>query len=234
MADNVQLQAKEREGKGKNDSRRLRKSGQTPAVLYADGGNTALVVPNKLLDYTLTHYGDNALYDLDFGEGKQTARVVDVQRNPVNDQLIHVDFAPVNMREVIEITVPLTLVGEAPGTEEGGVLAQVAYEVQAESLPGDIPQEIEVDVSNLGMNENMTLADVTMPEGVTLLSDLEEVVATVTPPDIITDEELEAAGVVEEESDEDIAEREAEEAEAAEGDGEEGSGSDGEDSEEQR
>ncbi|WP_119068894.1 50S ribosomal protein L25 [Rubrobacter indicoceani] len=222
MADNVQLQARERESKGKNDSRRLRKSGQTPAVLYADGGNTSLAVPNKLLDYTLTHYGDNALYDLDFGEGKQTARVVDVQRNPVNDRLIHVDFAPVNMREVIEITVPLTLVGEAPGTEEGGVLAQVAYEIQAESLPGDIPQEIEVDVSSLGMNENMTLADVTMPEGVTLVSDPEEVVATVTPPDIITDEELEAAGVVEEESDEETAERE--EAEAAEEDGDAGSG----------
>lgn len=229
MADNVQLQAKERESKGKNDSRRLRKSGQTPAVLYAEGGNTSLAVPNKLLDYTLTHYGDNALYDLDFGEGKQTARVVDVQRNPVNDRLIHVDFAPVNMREVIEITVPLTLVGEAPGTDEGGVLAQVAYEIQAESLPGDIPQEIEVDVSGIGMNENLTLADITMPEGVTLVSDPEEVVATVTPPDIITDEELEAAGVVEDESDEETAEREADEAEAAEEDGE---GSDGD--EEQR
>ncbi|MGI8648833.1 MAG: 50S ribosomal protein L25 [Rubrobacter sp.] len=232
MADNVQLQAKERESKGKNDSRRLRKSGQTPAVLYAEGGNTALAVPNKLLDYTLTHYGDNALYDLDFGEGKQTARVVDVQRNPVNDRLIHVDFAPVNMREVIEITVPLTLVGEAPGTDEGGVLAQVAYEIQAESLPGDIPQEIEVDVSSLGMNENMTLADITMPEGVTLVSDPEEVVATVTPPDIITDEELEAAGVVEDESDEETAEREA--AEEAEAEGDEDSSDSDENNEEQR
>ncbi|AHY46071.1 ribosomal protein L25, Ctc-form [Rubrobacter radiotolerans] len=218
MADNVQLQATEREGRGKNDSRRLRESGFTPAVLYAEGGNASLAVPNKPLDYTLTHYGDNALYDLDFGEGKQTARVVDVQRNPVNGKLLHVDFAPVNMREAIEVTVPLTLVGEAPGAEEGGVLAQVAYEVQVESLPGDIPQEIEVDVSGLGMNENLTLADITMPEGVTLISEPEEVVATITPPDVITEEDLEAAGVVEEESDEEATAREEAEGEEQAGD----------------
>lgn len=225
MADNVQLQATERENRGKNDSRRLRADGFTPAVLYGDEGSTALVVQNRVLDYTLTHFGDNALYDLDFGEGTQTARVVDVQRNPVNDRLIHVDFAPVDMREKIEITVPLTVVGEAIGTtEDEGVLTQVAYEVQVESLPGNIPQEIEADVTSLAMNENLTLADLQMPEGVTLVSEPEDVVATVTPPDVITDEDLEAAGVVEDESDEETAEREAAEAEEGEEDSDEDSG----------
>ena len=114
-------------------------------------------------------------------------------------------------------TVPLTIVGEAAGSEEGGVLQQVAYEIQVETLPGDIPQEITLDVTPLGMNENLTLGDLTLPEGVELLSDPEEVAATVTQPTEITDEEMEAAGIVEEESDEEIAA--AEEAEgAAEGD----------------
>jgi large subunit ribosomal protein L25 len=212
MADNVDLQASEREGRGKNAARRLRAMGMIPAVLYGDGdgSSTPLAVPDKVVDYTLHHLGDNALYDIDLGSGAATARIVDVQRDPVSGRLIHVDFAPVNMRERIEVTVPLHVVGESPGAEEGGVLQQVAYEVQIESLPGDIPQEITLDVSTLGMNENLTLADVVLPEGVTLISDPEEVAATVTAPTEITEEDLEAAGVVEEPSDEEAAEEAAE------------------------
>ena len=202
MADNVDLQAKEREDRGKNAARRLRASGMVPAVLYGDGseagGSTALAVPDKVVDYTLQHLGDNALYDIDLGAGGSTARIVDAQRDPVSGRLIHVDFAPVNMRERIEITVPLHVVGEAPGAEEGGVLQQVAYEVQIETLPGDIPQELTLDVSSLGMNENLTLADLDLPDGIILISDPEEVAATVTVPTEITEEDLEAAGVVEE------------------------------------
>jgi large subunit ribosomal protein L25 len=228
MADNVDLQAKEREERGKNAARRLRASGMVPAVLYGDGDgrSTALAVPDKVVDYTLHHLGDNALYDIDLGSGAATARIVDVQRDPVSGRLIHVDFAPVDMLERIEVTVPLHVVGEAPGTEEGGVLQQVAYELRIESLPGDIPQEITLDVSTLGMNENLTLADVTLPDGVTLVSDPEDVAATVTAPTEITEEELEAAGVVEEPSEEEVEAEEAEgEEETEEASPEEGEGS---------
>jgi len=215
MADNVGLQANEREGRGKNDARRLRTQGFVPAVLYGDGSDaTVLAVPEKIVDYTLQHVGDNALYDLSIGSGgSSTARVVDAQRNPVTGRLVHVDFAPVNMRERIVITVPLTVAGtdESPGVSEGGVLDQVAYEIEVESLPGNIPQELVVDVSGLGLNENLSLGDISLPEGVTLISDPEEVAVTVTPPTEITDEEMEAAGIVEEPSDEDAEEVEAEE-----------------------
>jgi|1186.fasta_scaffold295904_2 large subunit ribosomal protein L25 len=215
MAEYVELQAREREGRGKNDARRLRRQGMLPAVLYGDGdenGNMVLTVPTKVVDYTLHHLGDNALYELSVGsQSSLTARVVDVQRNPVSGKLIHVDFAPVDMTERIVITVPLTVAGNSPGVDEGGVLDQVAYEVEVESLPGNIPQELTVDVSNLGMNENLTLADIELPEGVTLISDPEEVAATVTPPTEITDEEMEAAGIVEEPSDEEAEEVELEE-----------------------
>ena len=218
MADNVDLQAQERAERGKNAARRLRTSGMTPAVLYGGGneadGSTALAIPTKIVDYTLHHFGDNALYNIAIDGDTSTARVVDAQRDPVSGLLIHVDFAPVNMREIIEVTVPLTVTGEAPGVDEGGVLQQVAYEIQVESLPGDIPQEITLDVSSLGMNENLTLGDLTLPEGVALLSEPEEVAVTVTAPTEITEEEMEAAGIVEEPTDE---EELAEEGEAAEG-----------------
>ena len=210
MANNVDLQAKEREERGKNAARRLRASGMIPAVLYGDGDgkSTSLAVPDKVVDYTLHHLGDNALYDIDLGAGTSTARIVDVQRDPVTGRLVHVDFAPVDMLERIEVTVPLHVVGEAPGTEEGGVLQQVAYEVRIESLPGDIPQELTLDVSALGMGENLTLADVSLPGGVALISDPEEVAAVVTAPTEITEEEMEAAGIVEEEPEEEAAEEE--------------------------
>ena len=220
MADNVDLQAREREGRGKNDARRWRAQGFTPAVLYGDGGvggvagNTVLAVPTKIVDYTLQHFGDNALYDLKVGGGTSaTARVVDAHRDPVSGRLVHVDFAPVNMRERIVITVPLTVAGneESPGVSEGGVLDQVAYEVEVESLPGNIPQELTIDVSGLEMNENLTLADIRLPEGVEMISDPEEIAATVTPPTEITDEEMEAAGIVEEPSDEEADEVELDE-----------------------
>ncbi len=205
MADNVDLQAQEREGRGKNAARRLRASGMTPAVLYGDGESTSLSIPTKIVDYTLHHFGDNALYDIIVGGSTSTARVVDAHRDPVSGSLVHVDFAPVNMRERIEVTVPLAVTGEAPGVDEGGVLQQVAYEIQVESLPGDIPQEITLDVSHLGMNENLTLGDLSFPEGVTLISDPEEVAATITAPTEITEEEIEAAGIVEEPTDEEEA-----------------------------
>jgi len=215
MADNVELQAREREGRGKNDARRLRAQGMTPAVLYGDGDGTAvLAVPTKVVDYTLHHSGDNALYDLSIGSGgSSTARVVDVHRDPVSGRLIHVDFAPVNMRERIVVTVPLTVDGtdESPGVNEGGVLDQVAYEVEIESLPGNIPQELTIDVSGLEMNENLTLGDIRLPEDVTLISDPEDIAAAVTTPTEISDEEMEAAGIVEEPSDEQAEEVEIEE-----------------------
>ena len=234
MADNVDLQARPREERGKNAARRLRASGMLPAVLYGDGDgvSTALAVPDRVVDYTLQHFGDNALYDIDLGAGGSTARIVDVQRDPVSGRLLHVDFAPVDMQQRIEVTVPLHVVGEAPGTEEGGVLQQVAYEVQIETLPGDIPQELTLDVSSLGMNENLTLADLRLPEGITLVSDPEEVAAIITAPTEITEEDLEAAGVVEEEPEEAVEEGE-EALEAAEGEEEPDEGEEPEDENQQ-
>ena len=137
MADNVSgRQGSERPGQERARSLRRRYA----AVLYGDGDGTAvLAVPTKVVDYTLQHSGDNALYELSIGSGgSSTARVVDVHRDPVSGRLIHVDFAPVNMRERIVVTVPLAVDGtdESPGVNEGGVLDQVAYEVEVESLTG--------------------------------------------------------------------------------------------------
>ena len=202
MADNVNLEAREHEGRGENAARRLRAGGMVPAVLHGgeDGQSTAVAVPTKMVACTLPDVGDNALYDVNLGGQSSTIRVVDVQRNPLTGALVHVDFAPVNMRERVVVTVPLTLAGEAPGAAEGAVVDQVAYEIEVETLPGDIPGEATLDVSDLQTGENLTLSAVRLPEGVELVSDPEEVAATVTAPTEISEEELEEAGIVEEPS----------------------------------
>ena len=166
MADNVDLQAKRALRAWQERSPALAGFGMVPAVLYGgDGDATALAVPNKIVDFTLHHTGDNALYDIDLGSGGSTARIVDVQRDPVSGRLMHVDFAPVNMRERIEVTVPLHVVRRGPWRRRGWRPAAGRLRGPIESLPGDIPQELTIDVSSLGMGENLTLADVALPEG---------------------------------------------------------------------
>lgn len=224
---NVGLQVSEREGRGKNDARRLRVRGMVPAVLYGpsgEAGSTVLAVPDKIVDYTLSHVGDNALYDMHLGGRDLTARIVDVHRHPVSGKLLHIDFAPVNMRERIVVTVPVAVTGESVGVSEGGVLQQVAYEIELETLPGDIPEQVELDVSSLLVNENLTLGDIPLPAGAILQSDPEEIAATVTAPTEITDEEMEAAGIVEEPTDAEEAAEAAEGEPDTAGEGEAGSG----------
>jgi large subunit ribosomal protein L25 len=103
----------------------------------------------------------------------------------VRGEIVHVDFLRVNMKEKIQTTVVLELVGadDAPGVDQGGVLSQETREINIEALPGDIPDTITHDVSAMQINDTLTLAAVTAPDGITLLDDLEEtVIATITPP----------------------------------------------------
>jgi large subunit ribosomal protein L25 len=153
--------------------------------------------------------------------------VKDQHRDPVRGRVLHIDLLKVRLDEKIQSTVALELEGieDAPGVREGGVLEQVTREVNVSALPTDIPDRIVVDVSGLGIAENMLLSAVTPPSGVELLDDLEEtVVATVTAPT-----EIEEPEELEEEVAEVGAEGEtAEEAEAAAEGGAEGASEGGE------
>jgi large subunit ribosomal protein L25 len=157
--------------------------------------------------------------------------VKDEQHHPVTGSLLHVDLLRVRLDRAIEATTILELVGgdEAPGVKEGGVLEQVTRELNIEALPTSIPDTIEHDVSTMEMNDTLTLAAITAPEGVTLLDDLEEtVVATLSPPRVEEEpeeeieEETELVGEdgepIEREAAEGEAEAPAEGAAEAEGD----------------
>src|SRR4051794_3968141 len=170
---------------GSRSARRLRRDGLVPGVIY--GGDVAaehFAVDARILRNTLAHSG--AILEVSIDGAKGTPVLVkDVQRHPVRGEIVHVDLLRVNMNETIHTTVVLELTGadDAPGVMEGGVLSQETREVNIEALPGDIPDSIVHDVSGMQINETLTLSAVTVPDGITLLDDLEEtVIATITPP----------------------------------------------------
>jgi large subunit ribosomal protein L25 len=168
---------------GSRATRRLRRSGRVPGILYG-GGSEPLTfsVDARELRHALAAHG--AVLEV-VDEGKATPAILkSAQHHPVRGDTMHVDLLRVNLNVAIAAIVPLELVGadDAPGVKEGGVLEQIMREINIEALPTAIPESIAYDVSAMQINDTVTLAEVPVPAGITLLDDLEETVATLTPP----------------------------------------------------
>ncbi|HEX6457929.1 MAG TPA: 50S ribosomal protein L25 [Thermoleophilaceae bacterium] len=221
------LEVEEREERGTRATKRLRKDGYVPGVVY--GGDDC--VPFKVNYRTLRaalHDG-SALIDLKIGGG--TARPVivkDQQHHPVRGDVMHIDLLQVRLDEKISSTVALELenVEEAPGVKEGGVLEHVTRELNIEALPTDIPERITVDVSGMDINATMHLSEISAPQGVAFLDDPEEtIIATITVPTEVVEPEIEEETELVGEEAEAAAEAEAEAgAEGATGDEAEAAG----------
>jgi large subunit ribosomal protein L25 len=204
-------------------TRRLRRAGRVPGVIYGGGTDpVAFDVDARDLRHALAASG--AVIELSIGSDQTPAVLKDAYYDPVRGETMHIDFLRVRLDVAIHSTVVLNLIGaeEAPGVVEGGVLEQVTRELNIEALPGDIPESIEHSVSEMVIGDTITLAAVTAPRGVTLLDDLEEtVIATLVPPTLDIEAEEEA---LEEETE---LVGEGAEGEAAEGEeGAEGEGGD--------
>jgi large subunit ribosomal protein L25 len=194
----TKLSISAREASNSRATRRLRRTGQVPGILYGgDGEALPFAVDERELRHALAARGAVVELELD---GKATPAVLkDHQRHPVRGETLHVDFLRVRLDVAIHAVVALELVGgdEAPGTKEGGVLEHVTREVNIEALPTDIPERMELDVSHMQVNDTLFLSEVTAPQGVTILDDVEEtVVATLTPPRLQAElEALEEAAI---------------------------------------
>jgi large subunit ribosomal protein L25 len=213
-ANSATLDVTPREAAGSRSARRLRRSGQVPAVIYGGTGEPVAVQLETLtFKRVLAHSG--AVLDLRLDGDTSPVLLKDLQRHPVTGEPIHADFLRVQMDVAIQTTVVVELSGheDSPGSKEGGVLEQVVREVTIEALPGAIPEHLEYDVSGVEMNETVTLAALTLPDGVTLIDDLEAVLVTCTPPrlEVEPEEELETET-------ERVGDEEGDEGEAGEGD----------------
>jgi large subunit ribosomal protein L25 len=225
-SDTTALAVSARAVEGSRATRRLRRQGLVPGVVYGGGEDPqTFAVDARILRNTLAHSGAVLEISIDGGDGAPVI-VKDLQRHPVRGEAIHVDLLRVRMDQAIQSTVTLELTGaqEAPGVVEGGILNQEVRDLNIEALPGDIPDSIVLDVSNLEMNATVLLSAVTAPSGVTLLDDPDEtVIATITPPTLEpVEEEIETETELVGEDGEPIEVPEGEEGEgeaAAEGEG---------------
>jgi large subunit ribosomal protein L25 len=180
------LSVRLREAAGTGTARQCRRDGFIPAVVYGHGQQvSSIAVPAKEFGLLLRHHGGGHVIDLVIeGLDQVTDMAVllkEMQRDPVTREIVGLDFQWVSMKEVVQVNVPVTLLGEAFGvTQEGGSLEQVLFEISVSCLPGAIPQSLAVDVSELRMGHSIHVADLTAPEGIEILASPEDTVVNVS------------------------------------------------------
>jgi large subunit ribosomal protein L25 len=178
------VMAKPREGKfNKNAARRVRRAGRIPAVLYG-GGNEPVAVevdPKQILRILYSESGHNTIFDVDLGKGPAAkAMIVDWQREPIKDDLIHIDLKRIALDKTLRVSVRVKLLGIPMGVKtEGGILDHVLREVEIECLPADIPSHIDVDVTELGLHGVLRVSDLPHAEKFKYLTAEEATVAHV-------------------------------------------------------
>jgi|SRR5690349_9087103 len=177
------VQARLRAGRGKNDARRSRRDGMVPITVYGGGGETvAAVAPLRELAAILrSDSGRNTIFTIEVdGAGSSEVMFHDRQIDPIKGRLIHADLTRLVKGQKIEVTVPLHLTGEPIGVKEKqGVLEQIVREIDIKCEPRDIPDALEVDVSNLDVHDVLHASDIPVAEGIEILTEAELVIATV-------------------------------------------------------
>ena len=179
----IVVRATARGGRGKNDARRARRNGQVPVTIYGGSGETlaALAPLSELAAILRSDTGRNTIVTLEVeGVGASEVMFQDRQIDPVRGRLVHADFKRLVKGEKIEATVPLRLVGEPIGVrEQAGVLEQIIREVEIRCEPREIPEHLDVDVSNLAVHDVLHVSDIPITAGVEILESSDVVIATV-------------------------------------------------------
>jgi large subunit ribosomal protein L25 len=187
MSEQIMVEVEPRQEKGKNANRRLRRSERVPGVVYGLDKPPFLVSvsPRRLREILTLESGRNTIFTLKLvGEDKTRAAMIkELQRDPVSEDVLHVDFIRLDLDRRLTVSVPVRLVEVPTGVKnEGGVLDFILREVEVECLPKNIPEQVEVDVSELHVNQNVAVSDIPVSEGVRILDDPASVIAVVVPP----------------------------------------------------
>jgi large subunit ribosomal protein L25 len=181
----VTLEVSRREGTGKSVVRKLRQQGTVPGVVY--GGHrdpVAIMVDRKAITDLIqrSQHGVRSVFLLKMAgtDQQRHAMIKDIQIDPISRKMMHVDFIRVVMDEAVRVTVPVVITGTPIGVKEGGLLDFQVRDLHVECLPNAIPDKVEIDISNLGIHNYFRISDLSLPEGVKVLDDLDRVVVGVT------------------------------------------------------
>jgi large subunit ribosomal protein L25 len=212
-----ELKVEDRTERGSRATRRLRRKGLVPGVVYGGTDRECKAFSVDARELRRVLMAGSAVFDVAVDGSPRPVIVKDQHHHPVREHVTHIDLLEVRLDEKIQTTVALEITGveEAPGVKEGGVLEHVTRELNIEALPTSIPENITVDVSHLEVAGTMHLTEVSAPEGVEFLDDLEEtIVATITAPTEIAEPEIEEEAELVGEDGEPIEPAEGEEGEA--------------------
>ena len=180
----IELVAQKRNAFGKGATRNLRRSGIVPGVLYGrNQDNISVQINEHTFRRFLRTNGENMLIDLNIDEhGTETVLIKELQRHPVRRSLIHADFIRISLDEPVTTQVPIRLVGSATGVQEGGVLTFLLRQLSVSCLPLLIPEEVQVDISEMDIGDSIRIEDLTLDEGVENLEDPQAQIVSVVPP----------------------------------------------------
>ena len=180
----TKLQAEPRNDTGKGVARKLRAAGRVPGVLYGHGLDPVPLSVDSREMFHVLHQGAgaNALVDLIVDGKDHLAMAREIQRDHIHNTLIHVDFLAVSRTEKITVNVPVIEIGEAAGVKEGGVVEHHLREISAECFPQDVPEHIEVDITDIELGGMVHVSDLVAPKGVTILTNPEDALLSIITP----------------------------------------------------
>ncbi len=179
------IKAEKRDTGGKNAARRIRREGNVPAILYGpDVENVSLALNKRdIFDILKSETGENTIFQVAIEKDKLEVMIKDYQQDVTTDELLHVDLFRISMDQEIRVSVPIVLTGDAVGVKaEGGFVESATREVEVECLPKDIPENIEVDISALHLNQSLKIEDLAPMEGVKVISDPQAMIVLIKAP----------------------------------------------------
>lgn len=178
----TKLTAEPRSDAGKGVARKLRSAGRVPGVLYGPSTESTPLSVDAHDLLLVMHKGSNVLIDLDLAGEKHLTLAKDIVRDHVKGRYMHVDFMAINKDEKITVNVAVEPIGESYGVKEGGVIEHHLWEVEVQCLPFDVPEKIEIDVSDLGIGDGIHVSDLKAPSDVDILTNSEDLVLAVIQP----------------------------------------------------
>lgn len=176
------LNATYRIGVGKNSAKRARNIGQVPGVIYDEALNKLIGIEQRELDTVLNQYGQNAVVEVKIGEDRIKSVIAEVQHDPINRQVVHIDFKPVNERSKVRAHIPVKFIGTEDAERIGGIIQKQKQEIEVECTADSVPKYITADLSQLNVGQSFKVQDIEIAEELTILTKPIEVLATLTAP----------------------------------------------------
>ena len=183
MANEHKIEINKRQETSKKELKKMRKDGNIPGIYYSGGSNESIPIIIAKHDFNLALKSGARIFNIAVGDKKQNVLFKSVQYHPVTDEVIHIDLYGVRMDQAINIKVLIELIGDSIGVkDEGGILNQPLNELEIQCLPGDIPDLIELDISELAMGNSLNASDIKLDEKFSLVTPEDSVIVSVTQP----------------------------------------------------